>query len=72
MSLSELEPVVRTLPRSEKFQLVQFLVNELAREDDAAVQLMAEHGTFPVWTPLHAESAAQTLMHALDAGRISA
>ena len=67
MSLSEIEPVVHALPRAEKFQLVQFLVNELAREDDAGVQLMAEQGTFPVWTPLHANDAAQSLMHALQA-----
>ncbi len=72
MSLSELEPMVSTLLRAEKFQLVQFLVNELAREEDVAVQLIAEHGTFPVWTPLHANDAAQSLMHALQSERTSA
>ncbi len=70
MSLSELEPVVRTLPRSEKFQLVQFLVNELAREA-ADVPLIAERDTFPVWTPLQASDAAQTLLNALQAEQIS-
>ena len=72
MSLSELEPVVHALPRAEKFQLVQFLVNDLAREDDNARQLIADHGEFPVWTPLHANDAARSLMHALQAERTSA
>ena len=72
MSLSELEPVVHALPRAEKFQLVQFLVNDLASEEGTAVQWIADRGTFPVWTPLHANDAAHSLMHALEVEQTSA
>lgn len=72
MSLSELEPIVRTLPRAEKFQLVQLLVNELARDEDTAVQIIQETGAFSVWTPLHAHAAAESLMHALETEQTSA
>lgn len=69
MSLAELEPVVRTLPRAEKLQLVRLLVNELVREDDEVARFMGENREFPVWTPLEAVDAAQSLMQALEAGQ---
>lgn len=72
MSLAELKPVVHTLPRSEKFQLMQFLVSELANEEAELVQAISNQDSFVVWTPLETHAAAQTLMHALEAEQVSA
>ena len=72
LSLTELEPMLRTLPRAEKFQLVQLLVNELARDEDTAVQIIQETEAFAVWTPLHAHAAAESLLLALETEQTSA
>ena len=64
--------MLRTLPRAEKFQLVQLLVNELARDEDAAVQIIKETEAFAVWTPLHAHAAAESLLLALETEQTSA
>ena len=66
MSLTELLPTLAELPRAEKFRLVQFLVEDLARDDRTPA---LEAGTaYPVWTPLDASEAAATLTNLL-AGR---
>jgi hypothetical protein len=65
MSLAELVPVVRALPRADKLRLVQLLVGDLAREEGVPP---VEVGTpYPVWTPYHAYDAAAVLLQALDA-----
>jgi hypothetical protein len=60
MSLTELRPVVRALPRHEKFLLLQELIAELAREEGAPVI------EFPVWSPHEAHEAAATLLQLLE------
>lgn len=64
MSLLELFPAVRSLPREEKVQLLQFLAGELARD----VGLPAFHpgDEYPIWSPYDAFEAAGTLERALD------
>jgi hypothetical protein len=60
MSLSELRSAVQTLPRRDKFLLVQELMAELAQEEGvAAVE-------YPVWSPYEAHDAAATLLQLLE------
>jgi hypothetical protein len=60
MSLTELRPAVRVLPRSEKFLLIQELLAERAQEEGVtAVE-------YPVWSPYDAHGAAATLLQLLE------
>lgn len=67
MSLAELIPHLQTLPRAEKVKLVHLLVEDLAK-DDCTVRPGTE---YPIWTPLNAHDAGQTLMHALQSEKSS-
>jgi hypothetical protein len=67
MSFTELLPLVGTLPRSEKFRLVQVLIDQLAKEE--APQLFCEGHTYPIWTPDYAPNAASQLAQALEEAR---
>ncbi|MCR4414256.1 MAG: hypothetical protein NUV77_17705 [Thermoguttaceae bacterium] len=69
MSLAELFPAVKTLPRADKLRLMQYLVVDLAREE--GVPLLEAEADYPVWTPLNAFDAAETLMQLLDEHRAS-
>ncbi len=64
MSLTELFPNVRLLPRADKLRLMQFLVTELAEEE--GVSLITVGAEYPIWTPLNAFGAAETLMNMLE------
>jgi hypothetical protein len=65
MSLTELRPAVRALPRSEKFLLVQELIAELAQEEGfPAIE-------YPVWSPHDAHAAAATLLQLLEQEKAS-
>ena len=66
MSLSELLPSVEALPRSDKFQLVQKLIAELAQEEGLV------EGEYPVWSPYEAHEAAATLMQLLEQDKAKA
>ena len=70
MSLLELSPDVRLLPRADKLRLMQFLVVELAQEE--GVSLLAAGAEYPIWTPLNAFSAAETLMDMLKTHKAAA
>ncbi len=66
MSLTELRPAVRALPRRDKYLLIQELIAELAQEEGAiAVE-------YPVWSPYDAHDAAATLQQLLEQERTSA
>ena len=64
MSLTELYPTIRQLPRADKLRLMQFLVVDLAHEED--VSLLSADADYPIWTPLHAHEAAETLSQMLE------
>jgi len=64
MSLTELFPNVKLLPRADKLRLIQFLVVELAQED--GISLLTPGAEYPIWTPLNAFGAAETLMKMLE------
>lgn len=60
MSLTELLPIIHTLPRSDKYRLVYELIADLARDEGLA------SGEYPVWSPYDAHEAAATLMQLLE------
>jgi hypothetical protein len=63
MTLTELLPSLHALPRSEKWRLIQLMVADLAREEDA---IPIEDGqAYPIWSPHDAFEAAETLLKAL-------
>lgn len=62
MSLAELLPEVQLLARTDRLRLLQVLVTDLAREEDA---LLEADKAYPVWTPLEAFDGAATLLNAL-------
>ena len=63
MSLNELIPALQTLSRADKLRLIQFLVIELAKEEN--IPLLDMDKNYPVWSPYDAFEAANTLLEAL-------
>lgn len=63
MLLAELVPAVQSLARADKLRLMQLLVIELAREDN--VPLLIEGAEYPIYTPLEAFEAGETLLEML-------
>jgi hypothetical protein len=66
MSLTDLRPAVRALPRREKFLLVQELMADLAREEGAALI------EYPVWSPSDAHEAAAVMLQLLEQEKATA
>jgi hypothetical protein len=64
MSIAELFPKLRALPRAEKLQLLQLLIVELAREE--GVPLVEVGTAFPIWSPYQAYDAAAAMLKTLD------
>jgi hypothetical protein len=64
MSLTELFPAIRRLPRADKLRLMQFLVIDLAQEE--GIPLLSTEAEYPMWTPLNAFDAADTLLQMLQ------
>ncbi len=60
MSQAELLPVVRALPRSEKYQPMHELIADLAESEWIA------DGDYPIWSPYEAHEAAATLVQILE------
>lgn len=64
MSFVELQSAIKPLPRLERFQLMQWMMAELAQEEAA---LMLQPGAaYPIWSPYDAYDAAETLWHELQ------
>ena len=58
MSLADLIPALHDLPRADKFRALQFLTTELAQQEG---DMLVEGAPYPVFSPLNAFSAAETL-----------
>jgi hypothetical protein len=63
MTAAELFPTLSHLTRAEKLKVMQFLVTELAREEEPALESGA---TYSVWSPLNSHEAAQKLAQLLE------
>ena len=66
-TLTELLPTLQVLSRAEKLWVVQYLVFELVREEEA--DLLTPDMSYPVWSPYNAYEAADTLLKALEADK---
>ncbi len=62
MTLTEIIPTIKNLNRSEKFYLLQMIVNELAKEEK---NLIAPNEEYPIYSPLNAFEAGNTLLKLL-------
>jgi hypothetical protein len=63
MSLVEVLPSINSLSRVEKLRLIQLLAEELA-DGEGSSGILANQ-SYPVWSPDHAFSAAETLLQTL-------
>jgi hypothetical protein len=61
-SFTELLPSLKELSRADKLRAMQFLVFELAKEEDA---LLKPGVPYPVWSPYESFEAANVLLDAL-------
>jgi hypothetical protein len=61
MSLTELLPFLKDLDKLDKLKALQFLVNELAREEE----LLHANETYPIWSPFDSYDAAEILLNTL-------
>lgn len=68
MSLVELLPALQELSRGDKLRLIQFLVSELAKEED--ITLIDPNEDYPIWSPFEAFEAADTLLEALAQDKV--
>jgi hypothetical protein len=63
MSLAEVLPEIRSLSRLDKIRLIQFLAQELERDDGSLIE---SDRSYPVWSPDRAFTAAAALLRALE------
>ena len=63
MSLAHVLPEVQSLSRKDKIRLIQFLAQELERDDSSVIE---SGQSYPVWSPDCTFSAANALMQALE------
>ncbi|MEM6434741.1 MAG: hypothetical protein AAF773_12945 [Cyanobacteria bacterium P01_D01_bin.115] len=66
MTAIELFPTLRDLPRADKLKVMQFLIAELAREEEPVLQPGA---TYSLWSPLDSHEAAHKLAQLLESGQ---
>lgn len=64
MTIVELLPKLQLLPRVEKLRVVQFLIGEIAREEE--LQPFASGAAYPIWSPYNASEAAARLQDLLE------
>lgn len=62
MSFAEVLSSIPQLSRTERVQLLQYLVTEIAREEGVG---LVDGAAYPVWTPLGSTDAAGTMLNAL-------
>ncbi len=63
MSLIEMLPEVQSLSRLDKIRLIQFLAQDLERDENGLIE---PGKSYPVWSPDHAFTAAAALLQALE------
>jgi len=63
MSLTDVLPEVQTLSRLDKIRLIQFLAQELERDEESLIE---PGRSYPVWSPDRAFEAATVLLQALE------
>ena len=69
MTATELFPTLRNLPRADKLKVMQFLITELAKEENLDLQ---SGMTYSLWSPLNSHEAAPKLAQLCRDGLLSA
>jgi len=69
MVMDEIIPTVREMSRADKWRLMQFLVTELAEQEDESIleELQLSGKTFQIWSPHASVGATDALLAALNA-----
>ncbi|TBR59256.1 hypothetical protein B4U84_15655 [Westiellopsis prolifica IICB1] len=62
MATVDLFPMLKSLPRAEKLKVMQFLIAELAKEEEPTLQAGA---TYSLWSPLNSHESAHKLSQLL-------
>jgi len=62
MVSTELISTLKNLNRSDKFQIMQILISELAEQE---IDLIRSDQDYPVWSPYDAVEAADTMLKVL-------
>ena len=65
MAVTEILPTLRALNHSDKLRVVQFLVNELAKEEN----LSDPESDYPIWSPYNSFEAAEKLTEMLKTNK---
>lgn len=63
MTVTELLPTLRALDYKEKIRAIQFLANEVAKEEEVFFE---EGKSYQVWSPFKSYKAAEQLMNLLE------
>ena len=63
MEMTQILPELRKLKRGEKLYIMQFLVSELAQEENELIQPGV---AYPIWSPYDAFDAAAKMLKALQ------
>jgi hypothetical protein len=66
MTVTELYPTLSNLPRADKLKVMQFLITELAQEE----QTLQPGTTYKNWSPLDSHEAVHKLAQLLESERI--
>jgi hypothetical protein len=68
MTTADLFPTLRELTRAEKLKVMQFLIAELAKEEEPTLQAGA---TYSLWSPLNSHEAAHQLSQLLESNQVA-
>jgi hypothetical protein len=67
MTVTELYPTLKSLPRADKLKVMQFLVAELAEDEEPTLQAGA---IYNIWSPLDSHEAAHKLAQLLESEQL--
>jgi hypothetical protein len=65
---TELFPALKRLSRNDKLKVMQFLITELAQEEEPTLQAGA---TYSLWSPLNSHEAAHKLSQLLESDQMA-
>ena len=63
MTITEVLPKLKELDRKDKIRAIQFLVNEVAKEEEIVFE---ESKTYEIWSPFDSFEAAEQLQKMID------
>ena len=69
MTVTEILPTLKALNHKEKIRAIQFLANEVAKEEEVFFE---EGKSYQVWSPFESYKAAEQLMNLLEEEKVNA